>query len=234
MTYRDLGAKECAFVDKDGRLIADGALCPSASGAEAGRLQGDFHDVKFSFVRARLLRCDNGTDVEGKPLPGMCMMPHEIDQLVYEGVLYMFEQENDMRVDNTEPFLRLRQWRREFMTGVHISTDVFFTVRQVTQEAQYIFDAYLPGFKSGDSFMLLHDYQVWSTTPRPLCSRRCGAPPPALSALGGVEHHPLPSLLSRVWNTAPCPLCPRRRRTPTSTRRRRSTPPSTSASPPRW
>ena len=32
-------------------------------------MQGDFHDVTFAFVRARLARCDNGTDVEGKPLP---------------------------------------------------------------------------------------------------------------------------------------------------------------------
>jgi len=156
VTYVDLGNKQCAFVDKDGRLIADGALCPLAEGASAGYLQGDFHDFTFAFVRARLARCDNGTDVEGKPLPGMCVMPEEIDRLVYEGVLYMFEQETDMRVDDSAPFLRIRQWRREFVTGVHISTDVFFTVRQVTQEAQYIFDAYMPGFQAGSSFTLLH------------------------------------------------------------------------------
>ena len=64
-----------------------------------------------------------------------------------------------MRVDDASPFLRIRQWRREFVTGVHISTDVFFTVRQVTREPQYIFDAYLPGFQAGDSFILLYDYQ---------------------------------------------------------------------------
>ena len=46
-----------------------------------------------------------------------------------------------MRVNDNAPFLRIRQWRREFVSGVHISTDVFFTVRQVTREAQYIFDA---------------------------------------------------------------------------------------------
>jgi len=159
VTYRNLGIKECAFVDKDGRLIADGALCPLASGDLAGYMQGDFHDVTFAFVRARLARCDNGTDAEGKPLPGMCMMPHEIDRLVYEGVLYLFEQETDMRVDDASPFLRIQQWRREFVTGVHIATDVFFTVRQVTQEPQYIFDAYMPGFQAGDSFTLLRDYQ---------------------------------------------------------------------------
>jgi hypothetical protein len=159
VTYIDLGTKECAFVDKDGRLIADGALCPLASGSAAAYVQGDFHDTTFGFVRARLARCDNGTDAEGKPLPGMCMMPHEIDRLVYEGVLYMFEQETDMRVDDAEPFLRIRQWRREFVTGVHITTDVFFTVRQVIKEAQYIFDAYMPGFQAGSSFTLLHDFQ---------------------------------------------------------------------------
>jgi len=156
VTYVDLGSKECAFVDRDGRLIADGATCPLAEGEDAGYLQGDFHDVTFGFVRARLSRCDNGTDVEGKPLPGMCMMPAEIDRLVYEGVLYMFEQETDMRVDDNSPFLRIRQWRREFVSGVHLSTDVFFTVRKVTREPQYIFDAYLPGFQAGDSFTLLH------------------------------------------------------------------------------
>ena len=31
-----------------------------------------------------------------------------------------------MRVNDNAPFLRIRQWRREFVTGVHISTDVFF------------------------------------------------------------------------------------------------------------
>ena len=152
-------AQDCAFVDRDGRLIADDARCPLAEGSNAAYLQGDFHDVTFAFVRARLARCDNGTDVEGKPLPGMCMMPSEIDQVVYEGVLYMFEQETDMRVDDPSPFLRIRQWRREFMSGVHISTDVFFTVRQVTREAQYIFDAYMPGFQAGSSFTLLHSTQ---------------------------------------------------------------------------
>ena len=156
VTYTDLGSKECAFVDKDGRLIADGAVCPLAEGESAAYLQGDFHDVIFGFVRARLARCDNGTDVEGKPLPGMCMMPAEIDRLVYDGVLYMFEQETDMRVNDNSPFLRIRQWRREFMSGVHISTDVFFTQRKVTQEAKYIFDAYMPGFQAGDSYTLLH------------------------------------------------------------------------------
>lgn len=159
VSYVDLGTKECAFVDKDGRLIADGAVCPLASGSAAGYVQGDFHDTTFGFVRARLARCDNGTDTEGKPLPGMCMMAHEIDRLVYEGVLYMFEQETDMRVDDAAPFLRIRQWRREFMTNVHITTDVFFTVRQVVKEAQYIFDAYMPGFQAGSSFILLHDFQ---------------------------------------------------------------------------
>ena len=58
----------------------------------------------------------------------MCMMSTEIDRLVYEGVLYLFEQETDMRVDDPSPFLRIQQWRREFVTGVHISTDAFFTV----------------------------------------------------------------------------------------------------------
>ena len=159
VSYSDLGSKECAFVDRDGRLIADGALCPLAAGGDAGYMQGDFHDVTFAFVRARLARCDNGTDAEGKPLPGMCMMPHEIDRLVYEGVLYMFEQETDMRVNDNAPFLRIRQWRREFVSGVHISTDVFFTVRQVVREAQYIFDAYMPGFQAGDSFILLEEHQ---------------------------------------------------------------------------
>ena len=66
------------------------------------------------------------------------MTPHEIDKMVYEGVLYMFEQETDMRVNDNAPFLRVRQWRREFVTGVHISTDVFFTVRQVCTLAFHV------------------------------------------------------------------------------------------------
>ena len=37
--------------------------------------------------------------------------------------------------------------------------DVFFTVRQVVKEAQYIFDAYMPGFQAGSSFVLLHSTQ---------------------------------------------------------------------------
>ena len=78
--YSSLGAKECAFVDKDGRLIADDARCPRTG----GYMQGDFQDVTFSFVRARLARCNNGTDLEGKPLPGMCMTPEAIDAKIYE------------------------------------------------------------------------------------------------------------------------------------------------------
>jgi len=159
VTYTDLGSKECSFVDQDGRLIADDARCPSATGSSQGYLQGDFHDVTFAFVRARLMRCDNGTDAEGKPLPGMCHMPEEINSLVYQGVLYMFEQETDMRVDTPDPFLRIRQWRREFISNVHISTDVFFTKRVVTNEARYIFDQYAPGFDEGDSFMLMQTSQ---------------------------------------------------------------------------
>ena len=53
VTYTDLGARECSFVDQAGRLIADDARCPAASGASAGYIQGDFHDVTFAFVRAR-------------------------------------------------------------------------------------------------------------------------------------------------------------------------------------
>ena len=188
VTYTSLGGKECSFIDKDGRLIADDARCasgrvagsaartapqrsprassldrcPSASDTsetQKAYLQGDFHDVTFAFVRARLIRCNNGTDIEGKPLPGMCMMPSEIDRLVYNGVLYLFEQEEDMRVNDLVPFMRIRQWRREFVSGLHLSTDVYFTIRQVIRDARFIFDAYLPGFQSGLSFMLLDDYQ---------------------------------------------------------------------------
>ena len=32
-------------------------------------------------------------------------------------------------------------------------------VRKVVNEARYIFDAYLPGFAAGYTFMLLDDYQ---------------------------------------------------------------------------
>ena len=60
-----------------------------------------------------------------------------------------------MRVDSDAPFMRIREWRREFVTGTHLSADVFFTVRKVTQEPRYIFDAYLPGFNAGSTFMLL-------------------------------------------------------------------------------
>ena len=42
---------------------------------------------------------------------------------------------------------------------VHISTDVFFTVRQITKHARYIFDALMPGFQSGFTFTLLDHTQ---------------------------------------------------------------------------
>ena len=64
-----------------------------------------------------------------------------------------------MRVDSDAPFMRIREWRREFVTGTHLSADVFFTVRKVTQEPRYIFDAYLPGFNAGSTFMLLENYE---------------------------------------------------------------------------
>ena len=43
----------------------------------------------------------------------MCMTPEAIDAKIYEGVLYLFEQEDDMRVDSDAPFMRIREWRRE-------------------------------------------------------------------------------------------------------------------------
>ena len=60
----------------------------------------------------------------------MCHTPAKIDKMIYSGVLYLFEQEDDMRVHRSTTFTRIRQWRREFMSGVHISTDVFFTQRK--------------------------------------------------------------------------------------------------------
>lgn len=161
VSYVNLGSKSCAFIDETGRLIADEALCPDASGMY---MQGDFHDVTFGFVRARLLRCNNGTDAEGKPVPGICHPPAEIDKLVYQGVLYMFQEEVDMSLRDDNEFMRIRQWRREFVTNVHISTDVFFTVKEVTLEPRYIFDKYSSDFISGRIYVVRDDDQETYTS----------------------------------------------------------------------
>jgi hypothetical protein len=60
--------------------------------------------------------------------------------------------------------MRIREWRREFVTGTHLSSDVFFTVRKVTQEPRYIFDAYLPGFQAGSNFMLFGLFESWGAS----------------------------------------------------------------------
>ena len=150
VSYVDLGSLDCSFVDRTGRLIADRVRCPLEG---KGVLQGDVQDEEFRFLRARLLRCDNGTDDEGRALPGMCMPAEEIDHAVWGGVLYLFEQETDIGPDEPFPFMRLQQWRREFVSGTHISADVFLAERYVTSEPRYLFDE-----KPAQRYLRVHEY----------------------------------------------------------------------------
>jgi len=110
-------------------------------------------DEEFCFLRVRLLRCDNGTDDDGQPLPGMCMPAEQIDRAVWGGVLYIFEQETDIGPDDQHPFLRVQQWRREFVKGQHISADIFFTERYVSYEPRFLFDR-----GAVQKYMRVHEY----------------------------------------------------------------------------
>ena len=133
--YTNLGSLACSFVDKHGRLFADDVRCPMTS----GYLQGSFADEQFAFVRAVVSRCSNGTDEEGQPLPGMCRPPDEIDRVMADSLLYLFEANSDMRADINELTLQTREWRREMRRAVHLAADMVFTERSIQIDPRFSF-----------------------------------------------------------------------------------------------
>lgn len=136
INYTNVGASLCNFVDADGRLIAEDARCP----VNQALLQGDYYDEEFQFVRGRIVRCDNGTDVEGKPLPGVCMMPQAIDDLIFSGTFSLYVKQVDMKPTDLVEQTKILSFRREFIYGVHLAIDMFFTVMRLEQRPRYQFD----------------------------------------------------------------------------------------------
>ena len=82
-SYDEMEDQPCSFVDTHGRIIQDEARCP----AVPGEILGTFHDDTFDFMRVTLLRCHNGTDSDGRAVPGPCRTPEEIDALIWEGTV---------------------------------------------------------------------------------------------------------------------------------------------------
>lgn len=82
-SYVDLGDEPCGFVDTYGRIVEDAARCP----ATLGTVLGNYFDEVFHFVRVTLMRCHNGTNGDGRAIPGPCKRPDEIDALIWQGTV---------------------------------------------------------------------------------------------------------------------------------------------------
>lgn len=136
ITYEDLGGQLCNFIDEDGRLIAEDARCP----IKQPQVQGDYYDKTFRFVRARIVRCNNGTDVEGKPIPGPCQRPEVIDDLIWAGTVNYYIEQVNLKSDSLSEQVKIVSFRREFMAGVHVAVDMFFTVLNVVTRPRLIFE----------------------------------------------------------------------------------------------
>lgn len=155
VTYVDLGAKPCNFIDEDGRLIAEDARCPQ----ETGLLQGCQQDSIFVFMMARIIRCNNGTDVEGKALPGVCKTPAQIDQLIFDGTVEVIIGQRDLKSTHLEEFMKFETFRRELIKDVHLSLDIYLTLRDVHRRARFVIEAYFESFISRLSYVLFDSMQ---------------------------------------------------------------------------
>jgi hypothetical protein len=136
-TYTDLGDQPCSFVDSHGRIIEDEARCPDLTGS----VVGNFFDSSFRFIHASIARCHNGTDAQGRPTPGPCRRPDQIDDLIYHGTVSVAIAQSDLDLASGEEYSQLLSLKRHFKRGVHATYDLFFTVRFVTVQPRAFFDS---------------------------------------------------------------------------------------------
>ena len=127
-TYQDLGDRPCSFVDAHGRIIEDEARCPGKDGV----ILGNFFDASFRFVHISILRCHNGTDDDGRAKPGPCRPAEEIDELIWSGTVTLAVMQRDLELASSAPTTKLLLLKKQFISHVHPTYDIMFTVRFVT------------------------------------------------------------------------------------------------------
>lgn len=160
-SYTELEDLACSFVDTYGRIIEDDARCP----ASPGRILGNFFDDEFRFLRISILRCHNGTTIDGRAALGPCRSPAEIDELMWTGTITLVIAQEDMDTANSEPFKRLVLHKKQFTQNVHTTYDVSFTVRSVEIAPRFFFDQYNPDMLQ--QFVIFDDMRASYTDFRP-------------------------------------------------------------------
>ena len=103
---------------------------------------GTYYDDKFEFMRITLVRCHNGTNDDGRAIPGPCRPPAEIDELVWKGSLTLALAEEDLDITRTESYTQIRAIKSHFVSSVNATQDVMFTVRFVTIQPRAFFDKF--------------------------------------------------------------------------------------------
>ena len=127
-TYEELEDQPCSFVDSYGRIIEDEARCPGKDGV----ILGNFFDASFRFVHISILRCHNGTDDDGRAKPGPCRPAEEIDELIWSGTVTLAVMQRDLELASSAPTTKLLLLKKQFISHVHPTYDIMFTVRFVT------------------------------------------------------------------------------------------------------
>jgi len=156
-SYVELGDQPCSFVDVHGRIIEDEVRCPGRH----GEVLGSFFDDRFQFVRVSVLRCHNGTDADGRAVPGPCRTPAEIDELMWQGTITLIIAQEDLDIASTQPQTQLLMFKKQFTANVHATYDVLFTVRFVEVLPRAYFDKFDP---NNNRKFVVHDGETVSFT----------------------------------------------------------------------
>lgn len=128
-SYVDLADISCSFVDIYGRIIEDEARCP----AQPSTMLGNFFDRHFEFLHVSIMRCHNGTDADGKAIPGPCRTPEEIDEMIWAGTVTLLFEQSDLTPQNSFPTKSLVKLKKQFRNHVHATYDLRFTARQLVR-----------------------------------------------------------------------------------------------------
>ena len=172
-SYEDLADTPCSFVDIYGRIVEDEARCP----AGPSTMLGNFFDRRFEFLHIAVMRCHNGTDADGKSVPGPCRTPAEIDALVWDGTITLMLEQKDLTPQASFPTKSLIRLKKQFRDYVHATYDMRFMVRFVTIQPRAFFDQFDPNAKQ--NFLVLDRTDTSYTDYRPVKLGMWNKPDPA-------------------------------------------------------
>eukprot|EP00964_Phaeocystis_antarctica_P029635 scaffold16712_cov65-Phaeocystis_antarctica.AAC.9 len=123
------------------------------------------------------MRCHNGTDADGKSVPGPCRTPAEIDALVWDGTITLMLEQKDLTPQASFPTKSLIRLKKQFRDYVHATYDLRFMVRFVTIQPRAFFDQFDPN--ANQHFLTLDRTDTSYTDYRPVKVGMWNKPDPA-------------------------------------------------------